>query len=86
VTEQILTIFERHSSRAKPPAERVLWKSLKYEEVYLHAYEIVSAARGGISKCFAFYNAQRPHTALDRKPPDHVYFKAFPALPLAAAA
>ncbi len=63
-----------------------LWKSLKYEAVYLHAYETVSAARGGISKYFAFYNAQRPHTALDRKPPDHVYFKAFPALPLAAAA
>jgi putative transposase len=63
-----------------------LWKSLKYEEVYLHAYETVSVARAGIGKYFAFYNAQRPHTALDRKPPDHVYFKSITPLPLAAAA
>ena len=63
-----------------------LWKSVKYEEVYLHAYETVSAARAGIGKYFAFYNAQRPHTALDRKLPDHVYFKSITPLLLAAAA
>ena len=42
--------------------------------VYLHACDTVSAAWAGIGKYFAFYNAQRPHAALDRKPPDHVYF------------
>jgi len=63
-----------------------LWKSVKYEEVYLHAYENVSAARTGIGRYFAFYNARRPHSALDRQTPDHVYFKSFEPLLLAAAA
>ncbi len=60
-----------------------LWKSIKYEEVYLHAYESVSEAKAGIGRYVAFYNARRPHTALDRRTPDAVYFKS---LPLAAAA
>jgi putative transposase len=63
-----------------------LWKSVKYEEVYLHAYEDVPAARSGIGRYFAFYNTGRPHSALDRKTPDHVYFKSFNPLPLALAA
>ena len=37
-----------------------LWKSIKYEEVYLHAYETVSAARSGIGHYLDFYNARRP--------------------------
>jgi len=60
-----------------------LWKSIKYEEVYLHAYESVSEARAGIGRYVNFYNSRRPHRSLDRKPPDAVYFKS---LPLAAAA
>jgi putative transposase len=60
-----------------------LWKSVKYEEVYLHAYESVAAAKSGIEKYFAFYNTRRPHTALDRQTPDAVYFDS---QPLAAAA
>ena len=60
-----------------------LWKSIKYEEVYLHAYESVSEARAGIGRYVTFYNTRRPHTALDRRTPDNVYFKS---LPLAAAA
>ena len=55
-----------------------LWKSVKYEEVYLHAYDTVSAARAGLSRYFAFYNTRRPHTALDRRPPDAVYFESLP--------
>ena len=51
-----------------------LWKSVKYEEVYLHAYDSVAAAKSGIGKYFSFYNSQRPHTALDRQTPDTVYF------------
>jgi putative transposase len=60
-----------------------LWKSVKYEEVYLNAYESVSAAKAGIAKYFAFYNTRRPHSRLDRHTPDQVYFNSLP-LPRAA--
>ena len=50
-----------------------LWKSLKYEEVYLHAYETVGAAQEGLERYLTFYNRQRPHRALDGKTPDQVY-------------
>ena len=60
-----------------------LWKSVKYEEVYLHAYDSVSAARAGIARYIHFFNTRRPHSALDRCTPDVVYFNS---LPLAAAA
>jgi len=60
-----------------------LWKSVKYEEVYLHAYDSVTAAKSGIGKYFSFYNSRRPHSSLDRRTPDHVYFDS---QPLAAAA
>ncbi|HEY6642473.1 MAG TPA: IS3 family transposase [Povalibacter sp.] len=60
-----------------------LWKSVKYEEVYLRAYDSVSAARSGLARYFQFYNTRRPHTALDRRTPDAVYFES---LPLAQAA
>jgi hypothetical protein len=42
-----------------------LWKSIKYEEVYLHAYETVSAAQQGLARYLTFYNQTRPHRALD---------------------
>jgi len=60
-----------------------LWKSVKYEEVYLHAYDSVAAAKEGIGKYLTFYNTRRPHTALDRTTPDTVYFDS---QPLAVAA
>ena len=63
-----------------------LWKSVKYEDIYLHAYENVPAVKAGIDKYFRFYNSRRPHAALDRRTPDHVYFKSFTPLPLAKAA
>jgi putative transposase len=50
------------------------WRSIKYEEVYLHAYESASGARAGIGKYIEFYNGQRPHTALDGRTPDAAYF------------
>ena len=50
-----------------------LWKSIKYEEVYLHAYETVGAAQQGVERYLTFYNRQRPHRALDGKTPDQVY-------------
>jgi putative transposase len=44
-----------------------LWRSLKYECVYLHAFETGSAARDGIGKWIDFYNTERPHSALGGK-------------------
>jgi putative transposase len=60
-----------------------LWKSVKYEEVYLHAYDTVSHARQSLGRYFEFYNTRRPHSALDRQTPDRVYFTSLP-LPKAA--
>jgi putative transposase len=51
-----------------------LWRSIKYEEVYLHAYASVSEAKAGISRYLAFYNGRRPHTALGDRTPDEAYF------------
>ena len=56
-----------------------LWKSVKYEEVYLRAYETVSDARTGIGRYFEFYNAQRPHSSLGGMTPDEFYNRALPA-------
>ena len=60
-----------------------LWKSVKYEEVYLHAYDSVAQANTSLARYFDFYNNRRPHSSLDRKTPDQVYFAS---LPLALAA
>ena len=51
-----------------------LWRSVKYEEVYLHAYDTVSDSRNGIGKYFDLYNQRRPHSTLGRKTPDSIYF------------
>jgi len=51
-----------------------LWRSVKYEEVYLRAYDSVSEARASIARYFAFYNERRPHSALDRRTPSEAYF------------
>ena len=55
-----------------------LWKSVKYEEVYLHAYDSVTQARQGLERYFRFYNERRPHASLDGKTPDQVYFNPLP--------
>jgi len=51
-----------------------LWRSVKYEEVYLRAYDSVSEARASISRYLAFYNERRPHSSLDGRTPDEAYF------------
>jgi putative transposase len=55
-----------------------LWKSVKYEEVYLHAYDSVAEARQGLQRYFSFYNQRRPHSSLGGRTPDMVYFAALP--------
>lgn len=61
-----------------------LWRSIKYEEVYLRAYDTVSDARTSIGKYLAFYNGRRPHSSLDRMTPDEAYFNALMPIPAAA--
>ena len=63
--------------------ERV-WKSVKYEEVYLHAYASVPEARASLGRYLNFYNTKRPHSSLDRQTPDRAYFNAMS--PILAAA
>jgi putative transposase len=53
-----------------------LWKSVKYEEIYLHAYDSVAQAQQGIQRYFTFYNERRPHSSLDGQTPDSVYFNS----------
>ncbi len=55
-----------------------IWKSVKYEEVYLHAYDSVAEARTSIGRYLDFYNRRRPHSSLDRKTPDEAYFGCLP--------
>jgi putative transposase len=61
-----------------------LWRSIKYEEVYLRAYDTVADARTSMGKYLAFYNGRRPHSSLDRMTPNEVYFNAL--MPILAAA
>jgi putative transposase len=55
-----------------------LWRSVKYEEIYLRAYDTVSEARISIGRYFEFYNSGRPHSSLDRRTPDQAYFNRPP--------
>ncbi len=61
-----------------------LWRSLKYEEVYLKAYDTVSQATQGIGDWMDFYNQDRRHASLDRMTPDQVYYDLPSGLPMAA--
>jgi putative transposase len=51
-----------------------LWRTVKYEEVYLHDYLTVSLAKEGLSDYFYFYNTERPHASLDNRTPFEVYY------------
>ena len=61
-----------------------IWRSVKYEEVYLRADESVAQARASIGRYLTFYNSKRPHSSLDRQTPDKAYFNALPPIPVAA--
>jgi putative transposase len=63
-----------------------LWRSVKYEEVYLRAYDSVGEARASIGRYLVFYNGRRPHTQHDGQTPDSAYFASLPRPVLLAAA
>lgn len=51
------------------------WRSIKYENIYLHAYDTPATLRKGLAKYIAFYNSRRPHQALDEYTPDQMYYQ-----------
>ena len=51
-----------------------LWRSVKYEDLYLHAYETVREVQVALARYFSFYNARRPHQSLEYRTPDEMYF------------
>ena len=61
-----------------------LWRTIKYEKIYLHAYSNVPKARAVIGKYLNFYNTKRPHSSLDGQTPDQAYFNALSPIPVAA--
>jgi putative transposase len=63
-----------------------LWRTVKYEEVYLRAYDSVSDARASIGRYLDLYNRRRPHSSLDERTPDQAYFGQESTLPIRLAA
>ena len=63
-----------------------LWRTVKYEEVYLRAYDTVSEARQSIGRYLDLYNRRRPHSSLDGRTPDQAYFATTNPLPIRTAA
>ena len=55
-----------------------LWKTVKYHEVYLKAYESITHARKELTKFFERYNTRRPHQGLHDRTPDEVYYSTLP--------
>lgn len=78
-----LSMDGRGSWRDNVFVERI-WRSVKYERVYLKAYDSVSAARADIADYFAWYNTERPHSNLERITPEQVYLNLLPKLAQAA--
>ena len=56
-----------------------LWRTVKYEEVYLRGYDNVPAARASVGRYWDFYNARRPHSSHDGRTPDQVWFAGLPS-------
>jgi putative transposase len=61
-----------------------LWRSVKYEDVYLKGYSSIAEARQGLKEYFEFYNRRRRHQSLDRRTPDDVYWSILPQMQVAA--
>ena len=81
-------VAQRHHAAQLPARSNVfverLWRSVKYEDVYLKGYDGVNAARFHLAAYFDFYNARRPHQSHDGRTPDMVYFATLPTMKEAA--
>ena len=84
---EFLTVLRAHAIRISMDGQGCwrdnvfverLWRTVKYEEIYLHAYETVPEVRVGLTRYFAFYDHRRPHASLGRRTPDAVYFSSLP--------
>ncbi len=82
-TSDAFTMDGKGSLRNNVFVER-LWRSVKYEEVYLKTYETVTEARRSIGIYLNFYNTEQPHSSLVGIPPDQFYYNILLPLPLAA--
>ena len=60
------------------------WRTIKYDEIYLKAYDSVAVARQGIHRFVQWYNTDRPHSSVDKMPPIEAYYVLLPALKTAA--
>jgi putative transposase len=78
-----LSMDGKRAWRDKVFVER-LWRSVKYERVYLKAYDSVSDARADIGEYVTWYNSQRPHSSLAKRTPDEHYFDNLPFMAVAA--
>lgn len=83
-SEEFTGVLKRHSIRISMDGKgrwvdnvfvERLWRSVKYEEVYLKAYDSIVDARQSLARYFAFYNSRRRHQSLDRRTPDSVYYQ-----------
>ncbi len=83
-SEEFTGMLKRHAIRISMDGKgrwvdnvfvECLWRSVKYEEVYLKAYDSMADARTSLGRYFDFYNTERRHQSLDRKTPDSVYYE-----------
>lgn len=61
-----------------------LWRTVKYEDIYIKDYDSVQALRLGLARFFEFYNTKRPHQSLDDRTPAEVYWSRAPGVPMLA--
>ena len=85
ISEEFTGVLKRHDIRISMDGKgrwvdnvfvERLWRSVKYEEVYLKAYDSMAAAKASLGRYFAFYNTERRHQSLDRRTPDSVYYES----------
>lgn len=81
---EIAISMDRKGARRDNVFVERLWRTVKYEEVYLHAYASVPEARAALARYLTFYNTRRPHSSLDRRTPDQAYFNPPQPIPVAA--
>jgi putative transposase len=78
LTKAIAISMDGKGSRRDNVFVERLWRSIKYEEVYLRAYDSVGDARASIGRYLDFYNRKRPHSSLDARTSDQAYFHHLP--------